>query len=98
MIKLLISKLTKVLLTRSPVQWHDLRSLQPVSRQFGLDRGSPIDRYYMRKFLKENQSLITGKLIEIGDDHFSRMYGVKVSSYDILHVVKSKSATIVGDL
>jgi hypothetical protein len=98
MIRVLISRLNKVLLKRSPVEWRDFRSVEPISRQFGLDRGSPIDRYYMRKFLEENKSLIHGKLIEIGDNNFSRMYGSKVSSYDILHVEKSKKVTIVGDL
>jgi len=98
MLRLILTKLNKILRDRSPVQWRDFRSVEPVSRVFGLDRGTPLDRYYMRKFLSENKQHIQGKLIEIGDDKFSRMFGTNVTSYDVLHVEPSKIATLVGDL
>ena len=34
-----------------------LLSQNPVSRVFGYDRGVPIDRYYIEKFLEENKNM-----------------------------------------
>ncbi len=55
---------------RSPVgsvDFGDLRRTEPVSRVFGLDRGTPIDRYYIERFLAENAAPIRGRVLEIGD-------------------------------
>ena len=36
---------------RGPSAFADLRRLEPVSRVFGLDRGLPVDRWYIERFL-----------------------------------------------
>jgi len=33
--------------------WGDLRRLQPISHEFGYDRGLPVDRYYIERFLEQ---------------------------------------------
>ncbi|MEO8399862.1 MAG: methyltransferase domain-containing protein [Ignavibacteriaceae bacterium] len=79
--------------------WHNLRSTKPISKVFGLDRGMPIDRYYIGKFLNENKNYISGKVLEIGENTYSKKYGTNVSSFEVLHVDnKNKNATIIGDL
>jgi SAM-dependent methyltransferase len=81
------------------VEWYNLRSVKPVSRVFGLDRGIPIDRYYIEKFLDENRSSINGKVLEIAENTYSKRFGSGVTSFEILHVDNSnKNATIIGDL
>ena len=45
-------------------------SEKPISQIFGLDRGTPVDRYYMDLFLKENAYIIKGKSGEFGDTHY----------------------------
>ena len=50
-------------------------SLKPISDVFGLDRGKPIDRYYIEKFLQMNRSLIKGNCLEVGDDNYTKKYG-----------------------
>ena len=55
----------------NPVNWHDLRRVQPVSSVFGLERGNPIDRYYIEKFLKENDRYIKGNVLEIAESTYS---------------------------
>lgn len=57
------------------VNWGDLRRLKPFSRVWGGDRGLPIDRYYIEKFLAANASSICGTVLEIGDDGYSRRFG-----------------------
>jgi len=74
-------------------------STKPVSTVFGLDRGTPIDRFYIELFLKENNSLIKGTCVEIAENTYTKKYGKTVSESLILHVSESNNkATIVGDL
>lgn len=94
-------RLTK--LTRRPrvghVTPHDLWSPEPISRRFGMDRGTPIDRYYISRFIGQNRSVIKGRVMEIADAKYSRMFGDEVTEYEVLHVEEGNPrATIVGDL
>lgn len=77
-----------------------LRRLSPISREWGFDRGLPIDRHYIERFLKASAADIHGRVLEIEDDMYTRRYGGDaVSVGDILHVVEGNPrATIVGDL
>lgn len=52
-----------------------LRRTTPVSRVFGLDRGQPIDRYYIESFLETNRETIHGHVLEIGDDTYAKRFG-----------------------
>ena len=70
----------------------------PRSRVFGIDRGLPIDRYYIEKFLHANRDLIRGRVLEIGDSGYTRKFGRDVERADVLSVVDDPQATIVGDL
>jgi SAM-dependent methyltransferase len=88
------------------VRFGRLRRLRPVSRVRGADRGSPIDRYYIRHFLArysgQNQYVlgdIRGQVLEVGDDTYTRMFGSAVTKLDILHADSSNAnATIIADL
>jgi len=74
------------------------RHREPVSRLFGIDRGTPIDRYLMERFLEKNAAFIRGRVLEFGDDTYTRKYGTQVTRCDVLSVVDSGAATICGDL
>ncbi|NJO00052.1 MAG: FkbM family methyltransferase [Anaerolineales bacterium] len=73
-------------------------SLQPVSRLFGFDRGIPLDRYYIERFLEQNSALIQGRVLEIGDNTYTRRFGHDVTRSDILSYTPAPGATIIGDL
>jgi SAM-dependent methyltransferase len=89
-------------LTRKKVRvvFSDLDTVTPASSIFGLDRGTPIDRYYVEKFLENRSTLIQGRVLEIGDSLYSRRFGgTRVEAYEVLHATPdNKAATIVGDL
>ncbi len=71
----------------------------PVSRCFGIDRGTPIDRYYIDTFLRQQAADIHGSTLEIGDDSYIRRFGQRVRRADVLHVRDGNpKATIIGDL
>jgi len=76
------------------------RRLSPVSRIFGYDLGTPVDRYYIERFLEEHTHLVTGRVLEVGDSDYSRRYGgSKVSQFDVLNVHPGHpDTTFVDDL
>lgn len=82
------------------VQVGDLRRLSPISRHFGFDPGTPIDRYYVEGFLGRNASDIRRRVLEIGDNlHTRQLGGSRVKQSDILCVeATNPKATLVGDL
>jgi SAM-dependent methyltransferase len=77
-----------------------LARLQPISRSFGTDRGLAIDRYYIERFLDAHRADVRGRVLEIGEDTYTRRFGDdRVSESDVLHVHdRNRRATIVGDL
>ena len=76
----------------------DRFSLQPVSRKFGYDRGTPIDRFYIEKFLERNKSCIHGHVLEIGNNFYTRKFGSHITRSEVLNVVSAEGTTIVGNL
>ncbi len=78
----------------------DFNRTTPFSTEFGYDRGGPVDRYYIENFLKNKEDLITGRVLEIGDNEYTLFFGGgRVTSSDILHVDETnKSATFIGDI
>ncbi len=89
----------KLLRAKTPVIFADAQRTEPVSRQFGLERGTPIDRYYIARFLEQNQALIQGRVLEVAASDYSKRYGRQVEAYEVLHATAGNAnATIVGDL
>jgi SAM-dependent methyltransferase len=78
----------------------DLRRLRPLSREFGYDRGRPVDRYYIETFLAASSDLIRGRVLEIGDrDYTERFGGNRVTRSDVLNINPGTPVTtIVADL
>jgi glycosyltransferase involved in cell wall biosynthesis/SAM-dependent methyltransferase len=82
------------------VDFGDLRRVSPVARKLGRDRGLPIDRHYIERFLAARAERIAGHVLEIGDDRYTRKFGgTQVTRSDVLHVSPDNPrATIVADL
>jgi SAM-dependent methyltransferase len=82
------------------VRLGSLRRVEPISRHWGSERGLPVDRYYIERFLSTHAVDIQGHVLEIKDDLYtSRFGGNRVTKSDILHVEAGyPAATIVADL
>ena len=82
------------------IKFGDFRRLRPISQQWGFDRGLPVDRYYIDNFLARNEADVQGRVLEIGDDSYTRKFGGdRVTAIDVLHPHEgSAQATIVADL
>jgi len=72
----------------------------PVSRRFGFDRGQPVDRYYIERFLAEHAADVRGRVLEVGDDTYTWRFGADhLARSDVLHVSDDRPpATFVGTL
>ena len=63
-----------------------ISSADPLCRGFGYSRGTPIDRYYIERFLARQSLAIRGRVLEFGDDTYTRRFGgARVESVDIWH-------------
>jgi SAM-dependent methyltransferase len=93
-----------VLLTRDPpvgrIDFGDLRTVRPLNDNWGFDRGLPVDRYFIDKFLETYSADIKGHVLEVGTDEYTKKFGGKdVQKNEILHVSADyERATIVADL
>src|SRR3990167_2232253 len=83
------------------VKFGDLRRLNPVSNHWGSDRGLPVDRYYIEKFLASNTKYIMGNVLEVGDDSYTRKFGrEKIIQSNILNLLEESNpnTTIIADI
>lgn len=81
------------------VRFGHLRRVAPISREFGYDRGLPVDRHYIESFLDRRRGDIRGRVLEVGEDVYTRAFGgADVKRVDVLHVDPNDPvATIVAD-
>jgi SAM-dependent methyltransferase len=84
---------------KSKTNWLNLRRLEPYSKIFGFDRGTPINRVYVEDFLKRHSECIKGICCEVGDDRYISKFGHNLEKVEILHYTNdNKKATMVADL
>jgi SAM-dependent methyltransferase len=81
------------------VDWGGLRRTQPIGTRFGFDRGRPIDRRYIERFLETHRADIAGRVLEIGDDNYTRRFGGdRVTRAEVYDRPGNARATLTGDL
>jgi peptidoglycan/xylan/chitin deacetylase (PgdA/CDA1 family)/glycosyltransferase involved in cell wall biosynthesis len=86
--------------TRPRVNLGDFERVTPFSDRWGLDRGRPVDRYYIENFLRRNRSDIHGTVLEVKDSTYTRRFGGDaVTSAAVLDIdAGNPNATVVADL
>lgn len=63
--------------------------LMPLDDTYGMNRGTPIDRYYIEYFLESQKEWIRGTVMEIADRRYTERFGGgRVTDSIILHVDK----------
>jgi SAM-dependent methyltransferase len=89
------------------VDWHrsrppklgDLRRVTPIDPNWGFERGTPIDRVYVERFIGSHATDIRGRVLEIAAPDYTNAFGRSVERVDILMATEGNpEATIVGDL
>lgn len=79
-------------------RWGNLRRLKPFSTEFGWDRGTPIDRYYVDRFFEQHRELITGDVLEIEQSIYTRRYGHDLRTVHSFDIDPRHGSTFVCDL
>lgn len=76
------------------------RMLEPISNKNGFDRGTPIDRFYIEKFMNENSDNLKGRCLEVHDNAYTKRYGgSNITQSDVLDIDTNNGfANIYGDL
>lgn len=67
---------------------------EPISKQFGTERGTPIDRYYIGEFLAECKEYICGDVLEIEDSTYTYEYGGERVKNAIVMDVSSEAGQV----
>lgn len=85
---------------RGRVDWGDLRRTSPFSDVYGFDRGTPVDRFFIDRFLTQHEADIAGHVLEVGSPEYASSVGrARVQRVDVLDIDPSNSeATIIADL
>jgi hypothetical protein len=79
-------------------RWGNLRVAEPFSSNWGIDRGTPVDRYYGDRFFAAHSRSITGKVLEIQNSTYTDRYGYEVQQADSVDIDGTFGPTIVCDL
>jgi SAM-dependent methyltransferase len=85
---------------RSPAAVLGELGLEPVSRNYGFERGEPVDRWYIERFMKENESDVRGRVLELYENTYTEWFGGdRVTASEVLHHGEDNAAaTLKGDL
>jgi len=76
------------------------RSQQPLSSDYGTERGTPIDRYYIDQFVARHAGDLRGVTLEVGAANYLRRFGgPNVTAVEVLDIDPANDgATVIGDL
>lgn len=66
----------------------------PISEQFATERGTPVDRIYIEKFLSKCKEYIQGDVLEIEDAFYTKKYGQNQVKKSIVMDVSKKESQI----
>jgi SAM-dependent methyltransferase len=81
------------------VRFGDLDRTDPIGIYFSAGRGTSVDRHYVHAFLERNRADVRGRVLEVLEDRYTRLYGgERVSKSDVLDLEPNQAATIRGDL
>lgn len=73
--------------------------MTPVDANWGFERGTPVDRVYVERFIGSHAGDIRGRVLEIAAPDYTNRFGDGVTAIDILMAEEGNlQATIVADL
>ena len=67
---------------------------EPISRQFGTERGAPIDRHYIEVMLADHSDYIRGDVLEIEDNTYTMQFGGDKVQQSIVMDVSSTDSNV----
>jgi len=84
---------------RRPAWLGTMRRTAPLSDHYGRERGTPVDRWYIERFLGAERAAITGRVVEVLNRDYTDRFGRDVERSDVLDIdAANPDASIVADL
>ncbi len=85
---------------RRPAYLGTIRRTTPLSRKYGRDRGTAIDRRYIDGFVRDHAGDLRGRALEVREPGYLERFGAgALDSIDVIDIdPTNRQATIVGDL
>jgi SAM-dependent methyltransferase len=81
------------------LRWGDWRRQFPFCPSFGLGRGTPVDRYYLERFIAESRQQVRGDVVELGGRAANRQaYGFDCDRYRGVDLQAGDGVEVVGDI
>jgi SAM-dependent methyltransferase len=94
-----LTVLARCVLRGQPLpRWGNLRRIKPFSTSFGFDRGTPVDRYYLHRFLDGHRNLITGRVLEVQVPSYTKRFGDNVCESHTVDINPAFHTTYTCDL
>lgn len=94
-----LTVLARCVLRGLPIaRWGNLRRVEPFSSTFGSDRGTPVDRFYLHRFLDAHRAVITGRVLEVQMPSYTSAYGHDVEASHTVDIDPRFGATYTCDL
>ena len=72
--------------------------VRPYSTRYGANRGTPLDRVYIERFLAQHADAIRGDVLEVNDARYTTQFGRGCRSHVVDIRAKNRNATIIADL
>ena len=67
-------------------RWSLSGRTQPVSKHWGFDRGTPVDRWYIERWLAGQAKVIRGSVLEVKDAGYTARFGTDVRESQVLDI------------
>jgi SAM-dependent methyltransferase len=84
---------------RRPAWLGTIRRTSPLSDHWGRERGTPVDRYYIERFLAAERHAIHGRVLEVLNTDYTERFGTSVDISEVLDIdAANTAATRVADL
>jgi hypothetical protein len=79
-------------------RWGNLRRTRPFSETFGFERGTPVDRHYLHRFLSDHRDLIAGDVLEVQHLTYTTRFGHDLGRTDTFDIMPQSAPTFLCDL
>jgi len=79
-------------------EWGNLRRREPFSANFGSERGRPVDRVYLHRFLERRRTDIRGDVLEIQRADYTQRFGVDVRTSKSIDINPQANPDYLCDL
>ena len=85
---------------RDAVGFADLRRTSPVARDWGYERGVPVDRHYIEGFIEQHATDIRGTVLEVQEPDYTARFGAeRVTRSDVVDLnAANPRATVISDM